>query len=113
MEKVKVTKKVAETIESLRGSVDDITLIKVVSAECGGESPVITAAIAIHHGYEIEKPPTEIISAKFNTQRAIHSDLYVADMTETTEYAYANGYMDAIRDFAKVYGIHIEGVTDK
>lgn len=111
MEKVKVSKKVAETIESLRGVVGDDALIKIASAECGGENPILTVAIAIHHGYEIEKPPAEIISAKFNAQRAIHSDLYVDDMTDTIEYAYANGYMDAIRDFAKVYEIHIEGVS--
>lgn len=113
MEKVMVSKKVAETIESLRGVVDDVELIKIASAECGGENPILTVAIAIHYGYEIEKPPAEIILAKFNTQRAIHSELYVDDMTDTTEYAYASGYMDAILDFAKVYEINIEGVTNK
>lgn len=111
MEKVNIPKKAAETIESLRGVVDDVTLIKIASAECGGDNPVLTAAIAIHHGYEIEKSPEEIVKAKFAHQRAIHSDLYVEDKTDTTEYAYADGYIDAIQDFAEVYGIRIKGVN--
>jgi len=59
MEKVKVTKEVAEIIESLRGVVSDTTLIKLISDKCGGEHPVVTAAIAIHHGYEVDEPWAE------------------------------------------------------
>ena len=62
MEKVKVTKAVAELIESLRGVVGDGALIKLVSAESGGDSPILTAAIAIHHGYEVEMTPEEKVA---------------------------------------------------
>lgn len=121
MEKVIVSKEVAEAIEFLKA--DDWSFSSVMNVLTSGgfskvdeavklnTTPIETVAQAYLNGYEVAKTPAEIVKAKFLRQRDIHLDLYGDDLTETAEYAYAGGYIDAIKEFADAYGIRIEGVN--
>lgn len=131
MEKVKVTKEVAEALAGALAKFDGDkgellqTHARTKTAPginwhsylfAGTNAPLDDLstdemARALYVGYEIAKLPAEIIRAKFDVQHDIHTDLYIDDKTETKEFGYADGYMDAIKDFAEVYGIKIEGVN--
>lgn len=112
MEKVKVTKEVAEAIEFLKTGTCVIgPLCKFLDGELIPSHPIhrkifteLTkdeAIEAIFFGYEVEKTPEQKLTEIYRYYR---NDAYTPDMT-----SYADGIVRAL----DTLGIKIEGVTHK
>lgn len=136
MEKVTVSKEVAEALDGLKVRFSDDRILALLSSGktdrevrmfhgstvveyrtlIRGKMTPMETARALILGYKVEKTKEE----KFVGSYAHHADIvafykrptrHKLDDCEREQERYSSGYVAGVKDFAKAYGIKIEGVN--